>query len=286
MTRILVAGARGLLGSSLVPHLRQLGHEVLCASRNNDTEVRADLTDYGQVLAAFNEAAPDIILNLAALTDVDQCELNPQAAYLANVRTVENLARWIEHGGNRCHIVHISTDQIYDGLGPHREDDVTLTNYYGFSKYAGELAALTVSGTVLRTNFFGASKSSTKRSFSDWLVNSLSQGESITVFDDVQFSPLNLQHLIELMGLVISKRYQGIFNLGSKDRMSKSDFAFTLAAELNLPTQNMRVGSSSDANLAAYRPKDMSMDSTLFESTFRVKMPTIIDGIKLLQRSI
>jgi dTDP-4-dehydrorhamnose reductase len=247
-------------------------------------EICADLTDAEQVCAALDAVVPEVIVNLAALTNVDECERNPQLAYLENVRIVENLAKWIQKKANACHLVQLSTDQVYDGVGPHKEGNINLTNYYGFSKYAGELAAATVSSTVLRTNFFGQSQCSVRTSLSDWLVQALTKGESITVFDDVRFSPLNLAYLVEMIELVVVKRQQGIFNLGSKDGISKSDFAFLLAEGLSLSTQNIKRGKTIDANLVAYRPNDMCMDSSNFERVFGVELPTVIKGIQLLTR--
>lgn len=285
MTKVLVTGAQGLLGSSLVPHLRACGHEVIRLGRKGDIDARADLTDADEVFTAFNKAAPEVIVNLAALANVDECERSPQLAYMTNVRIVENVAKWIKTYGGKCHLVQISTDQVYDGDGPHSEDDITLTNYYGFSKYAGELAAAIVPATVLRTNFFGSSRCPTRTSLSDWIINSLTRGDSITVFDDVRFSPLNLQHLVEFIELVIEKRQQGVFNLGSKDGMSKADFAFVLAEELNLPADKMCRGTSDAAQWTAYRPKNMCMASARFERAFGIDLPTLIEEIQSLKGS-
>ena len=196
MTRVLVTGARGLLGSTLVPYLRARRHEVVTCSRSG-ADVRADLTDAAQAGAALRKAAPEVIVNLAALTNVDECERDPQRAYLFNVRIVENLARWMKEEGASCHLIQISSDQVYDGAGPHHEGDVTLVNYYGFSKYAGELAAASVPSTILRTNFFGRSECAGRTSISDWLAAALTRGEVITVFEDVRFSPLSLTRLAQ-----------------------------------------------------------------------------------------
>lgn len=283
MSRVLVTGALGLLGSTLVPFLQARGHEVLRHARKGEVEICADLTDADQVCAALDAVAPEVIVNLAALTNVDECERNPQLAYLENVRIVENLAKWIQKKANACHLVQLSTDQVYDGLGPHKESNINLTNYYGFSKYAGELAAATASSTVLRTNFFGQSQCSGRTSLSDWLVQALTKGEPITVFEDVRFSPLSLARLSEFLEIVIAKRQQGIYNLGSRDGMSKADFAFALAEALGLPIRNMARGTSGKAKLNAYRPKDMCMDSSLFANIFSVELPTLKEEIQAMR---
>lgn len=283
MARIMVAGAHGLLGSTLIPYLRTCGHEVLAHSRKAAGIGCADLTDPVQARAALDEAAPEVILNLAALTSVDECERSPQLAYLANVRIVENLAKWIKLNGNACYLVQLSTDQVYDGLGPHKESDIVLSNYYAFSKYAGELAAATVPSTVVRTNFFGPSQCTGRASLSDWLMQSLTHGNPITVFDDVRFSPLSLPRLVKLLELVAVRREPGIFNLGSKGGMSKADFAFAFANELGLATDHMSRGVSEQVKLAAYRPKDMRMDSSSFEDVFGVELPTLKEEIQSMK---
>jgi dTDP-4-dehydrorhamnose reductase len=283
MAKILVTGASGLLGSTLVPHLRAVGHSVICHARTNEADVHADLRDPVQAGSVLEKESPEVIVNLAALTDVDACERDPQAAYLANVRIVENLAVWIRNAGAGCHLIQVSTDQVYDGPGPHKEEPVTLCNYYGFSKYAGELAAATVSSTVVRTNFFGPSRISTRRSLSDWLVKSLAEGNPITVFEDIRFSPLALQHLAEILGVVIAKRHPGVYNLGSKGGMSKADFAYALAGILGLSTVNVTRGKYHRSENQACRPTDMCMDSSRFEKQFAVELPGLQEELQSMK---
>lgn len=103
MAKILVAGALGLLGSSLAPYLQTCGHEVIRHSRRSDADVSADLTDWDIANEILSAVRPEVIVNLAALTNVDECEKNPQKAYLYNVRIVENIARWIQENNNKCY---------------------------------------------------------------------------------------------------------------------------------------------------------------------------------------
>ncbi|WP_436550085.1 SDR family oxidoreductase [Janthinobacterium sp. LB3P118] len=269
----MVLGATGLMGSTLVPYLRQCGHTVFANATASGA--RADLTQDDAMRACLDQAMPDAIVNLIALTNVDECERSPQQAYRVNTRIVENIAAWMRDTGRHVHLIHISSDQVYNAPGPHREDQVALSNYYGFSKYAGELAAATVPHTILRTNFFGVSQCPGRTSFSDWLVRALRQGESITVFDDVLFSPLSLGTLVSLIEQVLARSIQGVFNVGSREGLSKADFAFTLAQQLNLSSANMRRGNSSSSPLTAYRPKDMRLDVAKFEAAIGMPMPIL-----------
>src|SRR5262249_39668229 len=89
--RLLITGASGLLGSALVPGLRDRGHAVVPCARSSG-DIVADLSDRAAAAAAVERSRPDVVVNLAAKTNVDHCERDPQAAYLANVRVVEQLA--------------------------------------------------------------------------------------------------------------------------------------------------------------------------------------------------
>ena len=120
-------------------------------------------------------------------------------------------------------------------------------------------------------------------SFSDWLIDSLVNEKAITVFDDVYFSPLSLKTLVELLEMVILKRQQGTFNLGSREGMSKADFAFKLAEVLGLPTEKMSRGGVGEVKLVARRAKDMRMDVTSFEKVFEVELPKLTQEIESLK---
>jgi dTDP-4-dehydrorhamnose reductase len=282
MPTVLVTGARGLLGSSLVPYLKTAGNRVICVSRKPGTDVCADLTNRSEALRCVSSIKPDTIINLA-LTDVDACERDKNSAYIANVSIVENIVASLRAAALSSHLLQISTDQLYDGQGPHTEPDITLTNAYAESKYKGEIAAAAAPSTILRTNFFGPSQRAGRASFSDWILASLRSLTPITVFDDILFSPLSISSLVALIAIVASRPQTGIFNLGSMHGMSKADFAFALANVFDVPTGTMKRGFSSSRSQYAYRPKDMRMDSTLFERTFSVKLPTLMREIESMR---
>ena len=170
---------------------------------------------------------------------------------------------------------------MYDEIGPHTENDITLTNYYSFSKYAGEIASKDIDRTVLRTNFFGLSRCLRRRSLTDWLYQSLSNGDKIEVFENVLFSPLSMDTLSNIINDLVNKKPTGVFNLGSRTGLSKADFAFIFAEEVRLPRKLMRRANSTLVkHLKTYRPGDMRMDSSRFETELAVPLPELIDEIK------
>jgi dTDP-4-dehydrorhamnose reductase len=245
-------------------------------------DVRADFTDASQARALLDSVQPSAIVNLAGHTNVDGCEREPNQAYRLNVRIVENLVSWMSQQDSMPVLVHVSTDQIYDGEGPHLEHDVTLSNTYALTKYAGELAALRVPATVIRTNFFGPSRCAGRVSFTDWLLTGLRSRRDLKVFDDVHFSPLSMSTLCRAIFTVLRAPVEGVFNLGAADGMSKADFAFAFAESLGLPTACMeRTTTDRVEFIKTYRPKDMRMDSSAFEAAFNMRMPLLAQELQL-----
>jgi dTDP-4-dehydrorhamnose reductase len=279
MSRVLVVGARGMLGASLCPLLEAAGHDLLRQSRAEGLDLQFDPADVEAWRLILSDRHPEAVVNLAAATDVDRCEDDPQWAYDANVSPVLAFVRAARDTGSSAHFVHISTDQLYDGVGPHAEGAVRPCNVYALTKLAAELVALEYPSTILRTNFFGASRSPERRSFSDWIVGSLRTGSPITVFDEVLFSALHLDSLCEVIARAIEMRLCGIFNVGTADGISKADFAFELAKQLGLSTVSMRVGSVTEVCLRARRPLDMRLNPTRFEHAFGIPSPTMSEEI-------
>lgn len=280
MSTVIVFGASGLLGASLVPTLRAIGHVVLTQGRGEGVDLCFDPSDRAAVIAALGMHRPAAIVNLVAATNVDQCESLPELAWQANAAVVASITNSIVAcgvGGALLlpHLVHVSTDQLYDGLGPHAEEEISPINVYGLSKYVGELLAERVGATVLRSNFYGRSRCASRVSFSDWLVNSLREGEPITVFNDVKFSAMHIDTLCSIIARCIERRPAGIFNAGCRDSISKADFAIALARAIGLPLTAMKIGSSADVDFRARRPLDMSLKVAKLEAILDIQCPSI-----------
>jgi dTDP-4-dehydrorhamnose reductase len=267
------------LGGVLLPHLKAALGDVIGHGLEPAGEVTADLCDPQAARRLLDDVRPDAIVNLVCLSNVDRCEEDPNLAYRLNVLALENLAAWMEGHPGR-HLVQISTDQVYDGPGTHREGDVTIRNTYALTKYTAELAALRVGGVCLRTNFFGRSHTKGRTSLSDWLVDSLRGGKPVTLFTDVLFSPLSMRRLSEMVLVALGGRARGVYNLGSRDGMSKRDFAHALARRLNLPLASARDGTQEALHLRAVRPAGMLMDVSRFEKAFGVRLPTLREEIE------
>ncbi|MCR4432907.1 MAG: dTDP-4-dehydrorhamnose reductase [Caldiserica bacterium] len=132
--RIMVTGAKGMLGQDLVPILRDQGHDVIPLGRQE-----LDITDRKAVFEAIEHFHPQIVINCAAYTNVDQAEVERDLAYAINALGVQNLALACED--KKCELVQISTDYVFDGTKktPYRPlDPPNPINWYGYTKLAGE----------------------------------------------------------------------------------------------------------------------------------------------------
>ena len=214
--RVLVTGANGMLGCSLVPYLIQYGYIVGKSGTSNTSEYTADLSVEIDAYNVFDKFKPDVIVNLAAYTDVDGCEKHPNIAYAVNTFIVKNITSWIKKTSSKCILVQLSTDHVYNNIGPHKENNVNILNHYASSKFAGELFASRVNSVILRTNFFGISKKKGRCSFSDWIVSSLTNKEHIQVFNNVLFNPLLINRLLVVIKMTIEKGGGGGGGGGSK----------------------------------------------------------------------
>jgi len=240
--------------------------------------VNLDITDRGAVVDVMERLRPDIIIHGAAMTDVDDCERDPETAYRLNRDGTSFLVGTLPESAR---LVYISTDQVYpDRPGPHREETTDPVNVYAKSKLAGEVAALVHPGTlVLRTNVFGPSKTPGRSSLSDFVIHSLTEGNEVTLFGDIFFSPLHMMSVGLFMMNCIRRNLVGVYNLGSRNGMSKKDFALAVAARKRLPTENAKAGVSKAIPGRAPRPKDMRMDVGRIEEALGRKMPTLMEEI-------
>lgn len=275
MSRVLLLGASGMLGSSLAPKLQAAGHTIFRQSRTDGYDIKLDLLSHQAWVDCLTELQPETVVNLAAATNVDQCELNPQWAFEANIGPLLALRRASSSTDIRPHIVHISTDQLYDGLGPHSEKYVRPCNVYSLSKLGAELAIKDYPATIFRTNFFGLSHAHGRPSFSDWIIDSIKSKKKITLFKDVFFSAIHIDTLCAFVNLAIERKSLGTFNVGTSDGISKAEYGLKLGSRLCLDTDSIRLGSVKELDLKARRPLDMRMISNRFQDEFAVSAPSM-----------
>lgn len=277
--KVLVTGSTSLLGGRLLPYLRSKGVEVVGHGMRKKADVNADLSCVNETWKLLNNLKPNAIIHLVCLSNVDQCEKNPKESRSVNVGCLENVVSWLrENRGTR--LIHISTDQVYDGPGFHNEKDISIRNVYARTKYESEQLAIEVDGVVLRTNFFGRSYTEGKKSFSDWLMDCLREQKPFMLFEDVMFNPLSMKTLSGAIFRALASDVIGVFNVGSRGGMSKRDFAYRVASRVGMPVHMAYGVKVNESGLLAARPTGMLMDVTRFEKAFGVILPMLENEIQ------
>ena len=284
MYKIIIYGSSGFLGRKLVKFLRKKNYIVLNDSIKKKNKLKTTKNLFNFFLKEIIKKKPDTIINLVALTNVDQCERDKKLAEKTNSIFSMELTKAINKNSKKIHLIHISTDQVYNGKGSHSESSTKPINFYGQSKLRGEIFAQKTFSTILRTNFIGKGKNKKKINLSDWIVNSVVQNKRIDVFKNILFSPLHTSTLVKLIEKVIKMRTKGIFNLSSKTKISKADFAIKLCKELKLSLKNINKVNYNYKNLLAKRPLDMSLNVTKFEKYHNIRLPKVVNEIKKLAK--
>jgi dTDP-4-dehydrorhamnose reductase len=263
VTKVLILGASGLLGRYVCAELAASGLQVYAQSRrpHSGCDQVFDPADAEVLRRRLSTLRPQAVVNAAALTNVDYCEHHLGEAYRVNTGMVESLAAWVSESQPDCHVVQISTDQVYDHTGYQREEEIGLPNVYALTKYAAEIGLRGIANhTVLRTNFFGRSHTEGRESFSDWIYNAMVRSTPIRLAVDIQFNPLSLPTLARYIAAVVQRPVCGVLNLGSRSSLSKHGFGLAFARALSLSPACLTACTAAELAFQVRRPLDMRMD--------------------------
>jgi dTDP-4-dehydrorhamnose reductase len=185
-------------------------------------------------LSKFN---PDVVINTAAMTHVDQCENNQEACWRLNVEAVQYLADATDD--LNIHFIHISTDFIFDGkAGPYKEEDEpNPLSYYGKSKLASEevVQAKKGSWSILRTVLvYGYTPNLSRTNIVLWAKGALEQGQTLNVVDDQFRTPTLAEDLAKACLLAAEHKAQGVYHISGEDFFSVIDIVYGVADFWNL----------------------------------------------------
>jgi len=209
------------------------------------------------VEAVVRLTEPDVIINTAAMTQVDDCETQRDACWKANVTAVENLVRCC--ASLDIHLVHVSTDFIFDGTrGPLDENEKpSPVNFYGESKLAAEkvIRESSISWAILRTVLvFGITNDMSRSNIVLWVKNSLQHNKTIQVVNDQWRTPTLAEDLAQGCYLAAKKRAKGIYNISGKDFLSPYEIAVKTAEFFKLDKSLIKPTDSTKFVQPAKRP--------------------------------
>lgn len=291
LKKILIAGASGQLGNSILNQLNGK-YELLATDINinniNTLDIPSaslDITNSEQIKTTFFNFSPDVIINLAAYTDVDGCELNPDKAYLLNTKSVEMLSDKFDG-----QFIQISTDYVFDGYnGPYYENDNTNPlSVYGKTKLEAEvlLQESASNWCILRTNVLFDYYRGTGASFIKWVIDSLKLNKPINVVDDQWNNPTWTNNFAEIIELVINKNVKGIYNYGGADYLNRLEFASIIADIFNLDKALISPISTESLNQTAPRPLKGGLKTEKIEKEFDIKCIDLKTSLNMIKSQI
>jgi dTDP-4-dehydrorhamnose reductase len=254
--RILVTGAAGQVGALVVATLADQ-HEVLGATHDV-----LDLADREQVEQVVAEFAPDAVVNTAAMTNVDACERDPERAFASNALGVRHLAVATARRG--AHVVHVSTDYVFDGLAtrPYDEwDAVNPISEYGRSKLGGEreLERHATSWATVRTAWVFGRRGTDLVS---WAFGAFDRGELDGVLADQVSVPTYAPDLAVLLARFAVERRQGLFHVTSgSEAVTRHELIVTALRARGVDPSGVAAIDAADLDRPAARPPMSALDN-------------------------
>ncbi len=284
--KFLVTGSSGLIGSQVVKDLVEQNHVVYSCYHNeeplNGIPIMLDLTDNDKIIQTIQETKPDVIIHLAAMTNVDLCETEKELSLQINSKATEILAK--QAAKQNIFFIYMSTDYIFDGIdGMKKEDDLpNPLGFYGKSKLEGEstLNKLASNWCIIRTSTpFGIHPK--KKSFPLWVKENLELNKKIPVLIDQYTSPTFVPNLSKMVIEIATRQITGIIHLAGSTRISRYELAKMIAEKINLDKTLLKPTKIDEMKWKAPRPKDSSLDVSKATKILNEKPQTIEQSLEL-----
>ena len=257
----LVLGAGGMLGRAVTETLERAFPGTVSATR-----WEVDVTDRFRLDAEVERLRPDLVVNCAAYTDVDGCEIDRDRARRVNAEGAENAARAAAAAG--CPIVHVSTDFVFDGRkgAPYSEDDPpSPLSEYGRSKYDGErrVAAATPEHLIVRTSWlYGPGRGN----FVDSIRARARNGGTLRVVDDQFGSPTYVADLARALHHLVLRNARGLVHFANAGACSRYALAQAVLSVSGMSHVRLEPIRTDEAGRIAIRPAYAALDTSRYAS--------------------
>lgn len=296
--KILITGSNGLLGQKLVSLLYLLPEVTLIATARgvNRDEIyedyiyeSMDITSEENVLSVFKKHKPDAVIHTAAMTHVDQCELNKETCVDQNITAVKHIVKASKEVG--AFLLHVSTDFIFDGThGPLTEEEKpNPVNYYGWTKWEAEKIVETsgLKWAIARTVLvYGVVQDMSRSNIVLWVKNNLEAKKEINVVNDQWRTPTLAEDLAKGCWLIVQKQAEGIFNISGEEMISPYDLAHEVAAVWNLDKGLIKQADSSTFTQPAMRPPKTGFVIDKAKKQLGYKPHTLVEGLELVKEQL
>ena len=278
--RILITGAFGQLGHALQSILsKKSNYELICTGiriKKGQEGIPLDIRNQVALKEIINTTAPDILINLASMTNVDACELNTKLAGEINVAGLQHICDSFKGKS-----IHLSTDYVFDGTsGPYKEDDpLNPISIYGKTKLASEhiLLEKDIKNLVIRGNVLYDYSPHTSASFLNWVVSSLKDNQEIKVVEDQFNNPTWTRSMSDIIELSIENDLEGIIHWGDSVHISRFEFAKLIAKKFSLNESLIKPVLTSELNQPARRPLQSGLSTEKLVNMLDILPPSIDD---------
>lgn len=292
--KILITGSNGLLGQKLVELLVSKAHiDTVATARGGNRlpfskgyrYVEMDITNPGTVNEVLDAERPDVLIHTAAMTNVDQCEVEKDACWQLNVTATETLVAACAK--YNVFLEHVSTDFVFDGTsGPYREEDVpNPISFYGWSKYAAEKAVRSsdIEWAIARTVLvYGIAHDMSRSNIILWVKTSLEEGRAIKVVTDQFRTPTLAEDLALGCFLIADQEAKGIYHISGKDFLTPYQMALAAADYFRLDASLISPTDASAFTQPARRPPRTGFNLTKSRNVLGFEPHSFREGIQIL----
>ncbi len=282
--KVLVTGAEGMVGSTLCPALRREGHQVQVTDlKPMSAECQLlDVRDRAAVSRTIDTVRPELVMHLAAETDVDRCELEPAHAYLTNAVGTEYVAAACKTRSIR--LLYMSTAGVFDGEKPSpyiETDEPNPVNVYGRAKLAGEYAIRQYGGIyqIVRAGWMVGGYERDKK-FAGKILRLLEEQHALRVVTDKVGTPTFTEDLTQGLLVLIGTAHVGVFHMTNHGSCSRYDFALKLVEYLGRKDVVISPISSDAFPLPASRAASEVLQNARLESLGLDLMPTWQESLR------
>lgn len=293
--KILITGANGLLGQKLVSLLAPKKEINVIATARGKSRLSSeygsflyesmDIANREEVIQVVSLHKPDVIINTAAMTNVDECEKEKQACMQLNVEAVKFLVEAAER--TSAFLLHLSTDFIFSGEeGPYDEEGIPApVNFYGESKLLGEQVVMerNIKWAIARTVLvYGIVPDMSRSNIILWVKGSLEAQKHIQVVDDQWRTPTLAEDLAMGCYLIAKQQAEGIFNISGSDMLTPYEMAMKTADFFGLDKSLITRTDSTKFTQPAKRPPKTGFIIEKAKSSLGYQPHSFDEGIKIV----
>ena len=286
---ILVFGCSGLLGKCLIDYYQYKKnlqiHVAINRTKINKKNLKfVDVRKKNLITSYIKKNCIDMIINFAALTNLELCEKNINLSKKSNYTLPVNLAKFSKD--HNLKYIFISTDNFKFSAKKLSENFKTKSlNIYSEHKKKSETEILKINpkSLIVRTNFYCFGNKQ-RQSFSDIILNSVKSNNEIKLFKDVYYTPIYGKFLLKYLFGLIKRKKNGIFNICSNEKITKYNFGLKICNIFNLNKKLIKANYLKNRKDIVKRPFNMALDNHKLKKTLNIKIPSINHQIRVMKK--